>query len=152
MNRVWAYVLSKPFSSEDLDELREKGEAFVKGWTAHQQQLTASFDIFRDRIVVVRVNEGIQGASGCSIDKLTRFIKECSDGLGIDLFDRLQVVYEEGSGTAVARTTDIPEMLRNGLLNPDTPVYNTSVASEEELEHWKQPLKNTWLKKYLAGA
>ena len=35
-----------------------------------------SFEIYKNQIIIVKVNEEVTSASGCSIDKLTHFIKQ----------------------------------------------------------------------------
>jgi hypothetical protein len=149
MNRVWTYVISKPLSPEALAELHAAGNAFVSGWSAHENQLAASFAIFKNRILVVKVNEEVHGASGCSIDKLTRFIKDTEASFGIELLNRFLVAYNSGNEVEVVHSSKIKELLAQGLISENTPVYNTSVANEQELNNWEQPLKNTWLSKYL---
>ena len=149
MNRVWTYVISKPIGNEALEELKAKGDAFVTGWTAHENKLVASFDILQDRIVLVRVNEDVSGASGCSIDKLTRFIREAEAAFGIELLNRFLVAYKSDNGIEVIHASKIKELLAQHSITENTVVYNTAAANETELAAWEQPLKATWLSKYL---
>ncbi len=95
MNRAWTFVINKELQPQQLEELKSAGREFVKRWTAHDVQLSGSFDVFKDRIVVVKVDEDAHEASGCSIDKLTRFIKETEQHLQISLMNRLLVAYEK---------------------------------------------------------
>src|SRR5688572_7588731 len=150
MNRAWTFVISKPLNTEQLASLKSAGKEFVAGWTAHDVQLTGSFDVYKDRIVVVTVNEDAQAASGCSIDKLTRFIKETEQQLQIQLMNRLLVAYNDSEGNIhVNSASEIKEKLSKGEITSETTVYNTSVANQEELKNWIQPLKATWLNKFL---
>src|SRR3954464_7924481 len=95
MNRVWTYIINKKLSSEEIKALNAEGQTFVNAWTAHDQKLTASFEIFKDRIVIVKVNEDIHSASGCSIDKLTRFVREMETKFSLELLNRLLVAYKK---------------------------------------------------------
>lgn len=152
MNRVWAYTISRELNEAELDQLLKAGQAFAKGWTAHEQQLSASFGIFKNRIIVVKVNEEVTGASGCSIDKLTRFVKEAEQAFGLELMNRLLVAYKNGDAVEVVHSSKIKDLLLQGTVNENTMIYNTSVASETELQNWEQPLKASWLSKYLQSA
>ncbi len=152
MNRVWTYIISKPLSKEELNSLNELGKNFVLGWTAHEQQLTASFEIFGEKIIIVKVNENITEASGCSIDKLTRFIKETEKQFSIELFNRLLVAYKTNSGIEIVHASKIKDLLDQNKISETTIVYNTSVSNQNELNTWEQELKNTWLSKYLIQA
>ena len=149
MNRVWAYIISEPLSDVELKQVVEAGKTFVEHWTAHENKLSASFDIFEKRIILVKVNEDVSGASGCSIDKLTRFIKASEIKFGVQLLNRLLVAYRRNDALEVIHSAKIKEMLSKGDISAETPVYNTSVANERELSQWIKPLKETWLNRYL---
>ncbi|MBA3681412.1 MAG: hypothetical protein H0W73_09640 [Bacteroidetes bacterium] len=149
MSRVWAYIISKNLSTEELNSLKQAGINFVTGWTAHEQQLTASFEIFKDKIIIVKVNEDVTGASGCSIDKLTRFIKDAEKQFSIELLNRLLVAYKNNDDVEIVHSSKIKELLSENKISENTSVYNTSILTQSELNNWEQPLKETWLNKYL---
>ncbi|WP_317896826.1 hypothetical protein [Aurantibacillus circumpalustris] len=149
MNRVWTYIISAPLGDVELDQLLKAGTTFVEHWSAHENKLTATFEIFKKRIVVVKVDEDITGASGCSIDKLTRFIKVSETMFGVELFNRLLIAYKNGEEVEIVHSSKIKELLDQKVISENSIVYNTSVGNRAELEVWEQPLKNTWLNKYL---
>ena len=152
MNRAWTFIISKTLSQEELNSLTASGNKFVLGWTAHEQQLTASFEIIKEKIIVVKVNEEVTNASGCSIDKLTRFIKETEAQFKIELLNRLLVAYKKEEGIEVVHSSKIRELLEQNLISENTIIYNTSVNDQNGLKNWEQELKNTWLNKYLIKA
>lgn len=152
MNRVWTFVTGKPLADEELAQLVQAGRNFVEHWTAHEKQLHGVFDIIGGRIVVVKVNEQAGQASGCSIDKLTRFMKVSESMFGIELLNRMNVAYRHDGKIEVVRASDLPKLIAEGAVDGDTIVYNTAASNEEELARWEQPLKQSWLKKYLQPA
>lgn len=152
MNRIWTFIISKVLSTNELNLIVEAGTKFVNGWTAHEQKLTASFEILKNRIIVVKVNEEVTGASGCSIDKLTHFIKQLETQFNIELLNRLLVAYKNENEVSVAHSTKIKELLQTGIISENTIVYNTAVSNQNEFQNWEQLLKNTWLSKYLISA
>lgn len=152
MGRVWTYVTGRELRDEELKKLEEKGGAFVKGWTAHDVQLSAEFKIFEKRIIVVKVNEDIHSASGCSIDKLTRFIKEMEAEFDVQLLNRMLVAVKDAGGVKVLDAAEVRRMLQERKLNENSSVYNTAVSNTDELQNWEKPLKETWLKKFLPDA
>lgn len=149
MNRAWTYIINKELSHHELELILEKGKKFVEGWTAHEQQLTGDFTIFKGRIIIVTVNENVNAASGCSIDKLTRFIKQLESEFGLELMNRLLVAYGNKGKVNVIHSSKVKELLNSGEITGNTIIYNTSVSNQEELKNWEQPLKNTWLNKNL---
>ena len=148
MGRVWIYIISKELSPEQMKQLQEDGSRFVKSWTAHDLQLHSVFEIYKNRILLVKVDESMQAASGCSTDKLSRFIKETEQKFGIELLNRLLVAIKKEDGIEIVHASKISELLTAGLLKEDSIIYNTAAASSEELSQWEKPLKDTWLKKY----
>jgi hypothetical protein len=152
MKRVWAYVIGKELSQEKLHEFSELGRTFVSSWTAHDNQLSASFGIFKDRIILIAIDEQVYGASGCSIDKLQRFIREMETKFNVELFNRFLVATKNEEKIRVINAQELPSLLRSGIVKEDTIVYNTSISTKDEFEQWEQPLHNTWLKGYLIKA
>lgn len=151
-NKVWIYVIGKQLSDSELLQLKSDGEKFVADWTAHEHKLSASFDIQHRHLIVVKVNEGVHNASGCSIDKLLRFVKGAGEKFGFNPTDRLLVAYKQNQNVLVTHASKIKELLAQGIIGADTVVLNTAVSSEAELAQWEQPLKSTWLSKYLSQA
>jgi hypothetical protein len=152
MNKVWTYLISKELDSEELKSLQQAGNEFVNDWTAHDNKLSAGFEIYKSRIIVVKVNEDVNNASGCSIDKLLRFVKQAETKFQIELLNRMLVAYENGEKVEVVHSSKIKDLLKNNVITENTLIYNTSVSNEAEFQQWKQPLKNTWLNKYLEKA
>lgn len=149
MKKVWTFIIGKPLQEAELNRLLEKGKEFISNWTAHENKLDASFEIFKNRILVVKVNEVSYNASGCSIDKLTRFIKNCEAEYNVELLNRLLVAYKIQDAIEVVNANKIKELLDSGNLQENSIVYNTAVSNEIEFNNWEQELGSTWLKKYL---
>jgi hypothetical protein len=148
-NRVWIYTISKALTDEQLQQLTLQGQSFVNQWTAHEQKLAAQFSIEKKRLIVVKVDEHVYGASGCSIDKLTRFVKQLETEYSIELLNRLLVAYKDKEAIEVVPTSSIKTLLQNQTITESTKIYNTAITSEAEQQTWLQDLKDTWLKKYL---
>jgi hypothetical protein len=149
MSRVWTYVISKELSVDEINKMNTEGNLFVNGWTAHEQKLTADFEIFKNRIIVVKVNEDLHAASGCSIDKLTRFIKDLEKEYSIELTNRFLVAIKQDQNLEIVHASKIKDLLKEKQISENTIIYNTSLSNSSELMGWELPLKNTWLSKYL---
>lgn len=152
MNRVWTYIISKQLSEEALQQLALDGKKFVEGWKAHENQLSASFEILQGKIIIVKVNENVNNASGCSIDKLLRFVKDSEQKFNIELLNRLMIAYKNGDSIEIVHSSKIKDLLANGTITENTIILNTAASNEQELKSWEQKLKDTWLSKYLIKA
>ncbi len=148
--RIWIYTLSKELTTEQLLDFKNRCQQFVSGWTAHDVSLDASFELHKNRLLIFKVNESKYNASGCSIDKQTRFVKELEHVFSVDLLNRLLVAYDNNNEVEVVKQSEISSLLSLNAITANTLVYNNTITQSSDLEsNWKQPLQQTWLSKYL---
>ena len=148
--RIWIYTLSKELTNEQLTDFKIKCLEFVNSWTAHDVKLDASYELYKNRLLVFKVNEASYNASGCSIDKQVRFVKDQEQHLNIELLNRMLVAYEKHDEFYIVHQSNIKQLLANGEITENTIVYNNSITSSLQLENeWKIELNKSWLVKYL---
>lgn len=148
--RIWIYTLSKELSNEHLVDFKNRCQDFVNGWTAHDVSLDASFELYQNRLLIFKVNEDKYNASGCSIDKQLRFVKELEQAFSIELLNRLLVAYENNLQVEVVKASQIKDLLAANSITSNTLVFDNTITESSQLaSKWKQPLQSTWLAKYL---
>lgn len=148
--RIWIYTLSNELTSEQLVDFKNRCQNFVNGWTAHDVSLDASFELYQNRLLIFKVNEEKYNASGCSIDKQVRFVKELEQVFSVELLNRLLVAYENNNQVEVVKASQIKELLSANIISASTFVFDNTITEYKQLEsHWKKPLHQTWLEKYL---
>ena len=148
--RIWIYTLSNELSNEQLVDFKNRCQTFVRGWTAHDVSLDASFELYQNRLLFFKVNEDKYNASGCSIDKQLRFVKELEQAFSVELLNRLLVAYENNNQVEVVKATQIKELLAANTISENTLVFDNTITESNQLaSKWKQPLQATWLAKYL---
>ena len=148
--RIWIYTLSKELSIEQLVDFKNRCQNFVNRWTAHDVSLDASFELYQNRLLIFKVNEDKYNASGCSIDKQVRFVKELEQGFSVELLNRLLVAYENNHQVEVMKASQVKELLESKIINEHTLIFNNTITQSSELsDNWKQPLHKTYLVKYL---
>lgn len=150
--RIWIFVLGKTPDAEQEELIKAQSKSFVEGWTAHEQKLSASFEFYKHAMLIFKVDEAVYNASGCSIDKLTRFIKSLEQATGIDFLNRLNVAYEKSGEVIVTPSSAIGRLLNDKAIDGDTIVFDNTISSSAQLNEWKKPLRSTWLSKYLPEA
>ncbi len=150
MEKVWIYTLSNELTAQQLINFSERCNAFVVGWTAHDVSLDASFNLYKNRLLIFKVDETKYNASGCSIDKQVRFVKELEQIFNVELLNRLLVAYEINDDVCVVNASNVKQLLALNTITKNTLIYNNTITTSIELETaWKQPLSATWLAKYL---
>lgn len=146
-SRVWVYQSNRELTASETETLKKAALNFVAGWTAHEMPLDAGAEIFYNRFLVLMVDEKQAGASGCSIDKSVKFIKEAEANLGITLMDRMNLAYKEGDKVLSCSKAEFEQLMLSGKINDETIVFNNLVGTKAELDtNWEIPLANSWHK------
>jgi hypothetical protein len=149
--RVWVYQSNKELSVIEENKIKEAGNHFITDWSAHGASLKASFDIVYHRFIVIAVDEQQAMASGCSIDKSVKFVKELEEQFTLSLFDRLQVAYRDGNEISVCHLSAFEKLAEQGLVNESTVVFNNMVTTKTAFDkEWEVPLKKSWQNKVLS--
>lgn len=149
--RLWVYQSNRPLSDAEVNSIIEAGEGFVSDWAAHGASLKASFDVLYNLFIVITVDEKQAIASGCSIDKSVKFIKEIEQKMDLNLFDRMQVAYRKGTDIAVCRFADFEKLAAENAVNASTIVFNNMVSTKAAFEtEWEVPLKQSWQSRVLS--
>jgi hypothetical protein len=144
-SRVWVYQSDKQLNDADVIKLQIMLDNFTTGWTAHNNQLKAKAEIRYNRFIILIVDESQAGASGCSIDKSVRFMKDVEQQFGINLFDRFNLAYRNGEEILSVPRHTFEGLISNKAIGTDTIVFNNTVQNLNELEtKWEVPFKDSW--------
>lgn len=149
--RVWVYQSNSVLSDAEVIAIKSEGAHFISDWAAHGASLKASFDILYNRFIVIAVDEQQAMASGCSIDKSVKFVKELEHKFNLNLFDRMQVAYKKEEEINVCSLSEFEKLAAQGLVNELTIVFNNMVTSKKLFDtQWQVPLKQSWQNRVLA--
>jgi hypothetical protein len=144
-SKVWIYQANRPLSDNEKSMLESELRVFVSGWTAHQADLKASYAIIDDYFIAFAVDESVNDASGCSVDKKVHFIKKIGNDLNIDFFDRMKVVVITDSGLLPVQVHKLNAEIEKGTIHSKSLFYNTLVSNLNEYKAgWKVELENSW--------
>ncbi len=148
--RLWIYQANRSFSTAEKEQLFNGLKDLCEQWSAHGTPLQTSFVIQFDQFIIMAVDEQVNGASGCSIDGTVRFMKSLQDQLGIDFFDRTRVAFLKEGKIIVHTVTEVRNLFESQALSAETVTFNNTVTTKAEWEkHWRVPVKESWLARYL---
>ena len=148
--RVWVYKSGKPFTPDQRLAILDRGHAFTTAWAAHGAALDACVEVLHDHFVVIAVDEQQAMASGCSIDKSVHFVQTLERDLGLQLTDRMVVLYEKDGVIATCRVPEVEGLIKAGELTRETFVFDDLVSTVADLrERMRVPLKASWIARYL---
>ena len=143
--RIWIYQCNRPFTLDEIQEISNKLQTFLDGWTAHGADLKAAFEIRYKRFVVIGLDQNQQLASGCSIDASVNFIQQLETAFKVDLLDKLNVSYKQGDYIAYKPLKEFKKMVKDKAVSKNTIVFNHLVQTKAEyLDFWEVPASESW--------
>ena len=144
-SRIWIYQANRSFNENELNEIAEKLQHFIKQWTAHGAQLKAGFKIIYKRFIVIGLDQNINAASGCSIDASVHFIQQLEKDYNVDLMDKMNVSFKQGEFVAYKSLVDFKKMVKQKAISKNTIVFNNLVTNIAEFnENWEVPASESW--------
>src|SRR5690554_6377858 len=145
MERIWIYQANRKLNTEEAETLLTQMDKFTEQWTAHGKQLAAQALLRYNQFLIIRVNEALAKATGCSIDKSTDTLKQIQQAQGLDFFDRMQIAYRDGEDIKTVSRPAFEKLIESGTIDENTIVFNNMVGDSQDLEtNWDIPLKNSW--------
>lgn len=118
-SRVWIYTSNRIFTHIESEEISKELNTFVSSWKAHQKSLNAAGAILLNRCLVFAVDEQTETISGCSIDSSVKFVKSVGQRLGIDFFNRLNMLVIINKEPAMVSFHDLEMYKDSYIFNPN---------------------------------
>ncbi len=147
---TWIYSLSETLTSDHEASLVPALAEIARNWKSHGSPIAGVIQLKYSRFVIVQADPETGRPSGCSIDGLKHKVEELLTSRQISWFDASQIFYLDASGNlAFTHFKHIASMLTQGDLTEDTLVFDHTLSQSDDLNRWEQPLKNTWLKRFL---
>ena len=149
-SKLWIFMAERALTLVEQDVVKTYMTQFVPQWKAHGNALKAGYELVENQFLVVVVDETPAAASGCSIDSMTRFVKEIEKKLGVTFTDRMLITYQENGEFVTEKMATFKSRVKNGELSENTLVYNNSVSNLSDFwDNWEQPLQESWAKSLL---
>lgn len=146
-SRVWVYQSDLSFTPEQVEIITQKLTVFLTTWDYHGTRLNAAAEVFYNQFIVIFVDEQVQKAGGCSIDKSVALIKEIEQDFGVELMNRMNLAYRQDQKIVVDKMSDFQRAIREGQVNEKTVVFNNLVTNKDEfIKEWEVPAAESWHK------
>jgi hypothetical protein len=144
--RVWIFSASRPLSAPEREQVLAEADAFTEKWAAHGVPLTAARDLRYDRFVMIGVDEESAGVSGCSIDALTRRMRQLEEVLGLELVNNAPVHYRDGQEIARVTRERFGELADTGAVTVDSVVFDNTVTTVGDVRagRWEVRAGDAW--------
>ncbi len=97
--RIWVFTSDREVSAVEQQAMAAPVLEFLEKWATHGKALTATGAWLNSFQLAIILDQSKVGASGCSIDALTRFMREIGSANQIDWFNRMNNMLIEEQGT-----------------------------------------------------
>ena len=142
--RIWIYASENALTEDQQSHILTYITEHLKGWNAHKVPLTAGVTILENHFIVVALDEGENGASGCSIDTLQQTIQELEKELSVSLMNRLNVFCRIDNEIQC-----IPSFKLESMAKADTPFYDLTILTKSDLNTYLKPISEGWCSSFL---
>jgi hypothetical protein len=144
--KVWIYAANRKLTLAEQVEITGKADSFVTGWTAHQNQLKASFAVVHDVFFVLMVDPNYNEVSGCGIDKSVHFMQDLDKTYNLNLFNRLQIELFVDGEVILTGKQKLSVMMQEGTVNEHTMMFNKNITDKHVFDSQFQiPLSKSWV-------
>lgn len=150
-SKIWIYQAASPLAEDQLTVIKNTLDQFTHSWDSHGAPLQASYKIIDNQFFVIAVDEGLNAASGCSIDKSVAVFKSLEESLGISLLEKANVSFISDDSKGTVNFRNLKESVQNGEITPDTKIYDLTLTSLKDFrEGWPRAAKDTWVNRFFS--
>ena len=143
-SKVLIYQSDRELSEKELLIMKQYIDNFSQNWVTHGKPVRNTFKVF-NYFICFFIDESLYSTSGCSLDSLVELIKTIGNRFDIDFFNRNNIVYLDKLQPKLLSVDNFKL-----LIQPDVIIYNNLAQTKLDFEnHWKVPVKESWLKRYL---
>ena len=144
--RLWVFPATRDIGEAEADTLLGAVDDFLETWSAHGVPLRAGRELRERRFLLVGVDVDVESPSGCSIDALVNRLRGLARELDLGLVDHAPVWYRDDEGVRTVSRGEFRRMARDGEVQPDVPVFDTTLTGLGRLraEGLERPATASW--------
>ena len=144
--KCWIYILEKNiyFKSDEINLILK---SLCEKWKSHNNEVVSSFQIYRDRYIILFAEEGI---SGCSIDSSNRLLRYELDRLNINVMPNSKIGIFIENKIKLEDRSSIINLIQANKLKPKDKMINTTVTNKKEYnKNWILEINKSWLTNFI---
>ena len=144
--KCWIYILEKNiyFKSDEINLILK---SLCEKWKSHNNEVVSSFQIYRDRYIILFAEEGI---SGCSIDSSNRLLRYELDRLNINVMPNSKIGIFIENKIKLEDRSSIINLIQANKLRPNDKMINTTVTNKKEYnKNWILEINKSWLTNFI---
>jgi len=130
--RLWIIALEG--APEDLQSLLLEIQRFLEQWTSHNRPIRSAAMLKSNRFLLISGEIPGGAISGCGIDALMHSVEEISTDKNCRVLSPMLMYYRTKDGSVdFAPRNEFCKMVTQGLVSPETQVFNPGIHTLKEL-------------------
>lgn len=148
--RLWVYPSSRKFYADEVPEIEDKIQKFLKTWKEASLSFKASYKMQYNRFIVLAVEDVASEMTTQDIDTSVQFILQLQEDYKVTLLDKMNVCFKQGEYVQYKELKDFKKLLKNKALTGKSIVFDNLVQNKEEYEnYWEVPIEESWYNRFL---
>ena len=149
-SKVWIFQSIIELNSKEQYFISKELDFFLHEWKSHGNELKADYILFKSHFIIISVDKFFFEASGCSLDKLFKKIKDLGLYLDKDLFQRDYIFFELlDEKMKNLKINEFKNKLNNNIIKPVI-IYDNSIYLLKDMNMgWKKSIID-WKNKYIS--
>ena len=149
-SKVWIFQSTVKLKTKEEAFLKKELDVFLYQWKSHGNNLQADYILYKSHFIIISVDKFFFEASGCSLDKLFKKIKDLGSFLDKDFFQRDYIFFEFSDHKIQnLKIREFKYSLSRNIIKPLV-IYDNSIYLLNQLrEEWRKDIVS-WKSKYLS--
>jgi len=149
-SKVWIFQSTVKLKTKEEAFLKKELDVFLYQWKSHGNNLKADYILFKSHFIIISVDKFFFEASGCSLDKLFKKMKDLGSFLDKDFFQRDYIFFEFSDHKIQnLKIREFKYNLSRNIIKPLV-IYDNSIYLLNQLrEEWRKDIVS-WKSKYLS--
>jgi len=144
--KLWVFPASRKFYPQEISELKESVETFLKDWNSETEALKSAYQIKYDRFIIITVDDSEIKLPIETHNALSDFIQSLEKKYNLVLMDKINVCYKQGEFVQYKDLIAFKKMIKSKGVSPKTIVFNNIISTKEELAtQWEINIMDSYL-------
>lgn len=150
--RLLVYPADRTLSPAQAEAVMAHTQQFLQQWECHGAALHAGASLQQGRFLLIGLDEQLQTASGCSMDKMSGLLRNLEALTGAHFLDRSQVPFLDAEGQVFTLPiTALKQAVAEGRISAETPTFHVSALTVGDFrKNWILAAADSWMRKYFA--
>lgn len=148
-SKVFIYPSSRKFYTQEIEELKEKIQQFLKNWSL-QNAPNISYKFLYNRFIIFFIDDNEAPIENKGVDNIVSFILTLESTYKVSLLDKMNVCFKQGEYVQYKELKDFKGLLKNRALTERSIVFDNLVTSKIDFEnYWETTIADSWYSRFL---